>query len=77
METFIIVLVMLSLIGLSNILHRFILFVPIPLIQIALGIFLAILPYKFHLPLDPELFFVLFIAPLLFNDGRRIPRGEL
>ncbi|MCY8814836.1 cation:proton antiporter, partial [Bacillus atrophaeus] len=27
--------------------------------------------------LNPELFFVLFIAPLLFNDGKRTPRAEL
>lgn len=77
MELFLIVLVLLVLIGLSIILNRFIPFVPVPLIQIALGIGIAYLPAGIHLPLNPELFFVLFIAPLLFNDGKRMPREQL
>lgn len=77
METFLIVLIMIALIGLSNVLHRFIPFIPIPLIQIAAGVLLALIPGHIHLPLDPELFLVLFIAPLLFNDGKRFPRGDL
>ncbi len=77
METFLIVLALLILIAISNILNRFIPFVPIPLIQISLGILLAFLPSGIHILLNPELFFVLFIAPLLFNDGKMIPRDEL
>ncbi|MFJ2042100.1 MULTISPECIES: Na+/H+ antiporter [Paenibacillus] len=77
MELFIAVLVLLVLIGLSNILNRFVPFIPIPLIQIVLGVAIALLPAGVHLPLNPELFFVLFIAPLLYNDGKRTPRHEL
>jgi Na+/H+ antiporter len=77
METFLMVLSLLILIAISNILNRFIPFVPIPLIQILLGILLAFLPSGIHILLNPELFFVLFIAPLLFNDGKMIPRDEL
>ncbi|MGF9695431.1 Na+/H+ antiporter [Paenibacillus sp. MABNR03] len=77
MELFIAVLVLLVLIGLSNILNRFVPFIPVPLIQIALGVAIALLPAGVHLPLNPELFFVLFIAPLLYNDGKRTPRHEL
>ncbi|MCG7377061.1 Na+/H+ antiporter [Paenibacillus sp. ACRSA] len=77
MELFIAVLVLLVLIGLSNILNRFVPFIPVPLIQIALGFAVALLPAGVHLPLNPELFFVLFIAPLLYNDGKRTPRNEL
>ncbi|KAA9003962.1 Na+/H+ antiporter [Paenibacillus spiritus] len=77
METLIAVLVLLSLIALSNILNRFIPFVPVPVIQIVLGAAAAVWPGGIHLTLEPELFFVLFIAPLLFNDGRRTPRDEL
>jgi Na+/H+ antiporter len=77
METFLVVLALLILIAISNILNRFIPFVPIPLIQISLGILLAFLPSGIHILLNPELFFVLFIAPLLFNDGKMIPRDEL
>lgn len=77
METFIAVLVLLGLIGLSKIVNRFIPFVPVPLIQIGFGVITAAFPWGIHLALEPELFFVLFIAPLLFNDGRRTPRAEL
>jgi Na+/H+ antiporter len=77
METFLMVLSLLILIAFSNILNRFIPFVPIPLIQISLGTILAFLPSGIHILLNPELFFVLFIAPLLFNDGKMIPRDEL
>ena len=77
MELFIAVLVLLVLIGLSNILNRFVPFIPVPLIQIALGFVVAMLPAGVHLPLNPELFFVLFIARLLYNDGKRTPRNEL
>ncbi|WP_025699940.1 cation:proton antiporter, partial [Paenibacillus durus] len=77
METFTAVLVLLGLIGLSKIVNRFIPFVPVPLIQIGFGVIAAAFSWGIHLTLEPELFFVLFIAPLLFNDGRRTPRAEL
>lgn len=77
METFLAVLLLLGLIAVSNIVNRFIPFVPIPLIQIGLGVIAAMVPTGIHMSFEPELFFVLFIAPLLFNDGRRTPRDEL
>jgi CPA1 family monovalent cation:H+ antiporter len=77
MELFLVILALLGLIGLSNILNRFIPFVPVPLIQIALGATVAYLPSGISLPLNPELFLVLFIAPLLFTDGKQMPREEL
>lgn len=77
METFLAVLLMLALIAVSNIVNRFIPFVPIPLIQIGLGIVAALVPTGIHMEFEPDLFFILFIAPLLFNDGRRTPRDEL
>jgi monovalent cation/hydrogen antiporter len=77
LETFLVVLILLGLIAISNIINRFIPFVPIPLIQIGLGVVVVLLPLGIHMSLEPELFFVLFIAPLLFNDGKRTPRNEL
>ncbi|WP_079909905.1 Na+/H+ antiporter [Paenibacillus sp. 32352] len=77
MEVFLAVLMLLVMIILSNLLNRFMPLVPVPLIQVALGMILAILPLGLHLPLEPELFFILFIAPLLFNDGKMTPRDEL
>lgn len=50
--------------------------VPLPLLQIALGAILGSF-FGFDVPLDPHLFFLLFIPPLLFLDGWRIPKGAL
>src|SRR5690606_32104200 len=49
--------------------------VPIPLVQIVLGAALSMLgmPVSF----DSHLFLLLFIPPLLFLDGWRIPKGAL
>jgi CPA1 family monovalent cation:H+ antiporter len=77
MHIFLAVLVMLGLIGVSNVVNRFLPMIPVPLIQIALGALLAMMPSGVHLELEPELFFVLFIAPLLYNDGKHTPREEL
>ncbi|WP_256757777.1 Na+/H+ antiporter [Cohnella sp. WQ 127256] len=77
MELFLAVFIMISLIGVSNVIGRFVPFIPIPLIQIGLGILIALLPAGIHIELEPELFFVLFIAPLLYNDGKHTPRSEL
>ena len=48
--------------------------VPLPLVQIAMGATLSYLA-GFDVPLNPEIFFLLIVPPLLFLDGRRIPRG--
>ncbi|MDD9268184.1 Na+/H+ antiporter [Paenibacillus sp. GCM10023248] len=77
MEVFIIILMLLILLGVSNVVHRFVPFIPVPLIQIALGAGLVLVPLGIHLHLEPELFFILFIAPLLYNDGKHTPRDEL
>lgn len=71
------VLLMLVLIGVSNVLNRFIPTIPVPLFQIILGTLAAIMPLGLHLPLNSELFLLLFIAPLLYNDGKKTPREEL
>lgn len=49
--------------------------VPLPLLQIAIGA--AISWYGFGVTLDSHLFLLLFIPPLLFLDGWRIPKGAL
>lgn len=77
LDIFLVVLVLLTIIAISNIVNRFIPFIPVPLIQVALGILAASFPQGLHFELSTELFFVLFIAPLLFNDGKRTPRAEL
>ncbi|MEJ1965533.1 MAG: sodium:proton antiporter [Gammaproteobacteria bacterium] len=49
---------------------------PLPLVQIAFGALIAS-TLDVRIELDPELFLLLFIAPLLFLDGWRIPREGL
>jgi len=47
--------------------HRFLPVISVPIIQIALGaIITPLLPFDLWFALDPELFFVLFVAPLIF-----------
>ena len=77
MEFFLIILLLISIIGLSNFINHFFPYIPVPLIQIVLGVSLAALPVGIQVELEPELFFVLFIAPLLFYDGKNVSRHEL
>jgi CPA1 family monovalent cation:H+ antiporter len=49
---------------------------PAPLFQIALGAALAMPVFGLKVTFDPELFLLLFIPPLLFADGWRIPKRE-
>ena len=48
--------------------------IPLPLLQIALGAGLSY-GFGFDVVLEPHLFLFLFIPPLLFLDGWRIPKG--
>lgn len=50
--------------------------IPRPLIQIAFGCILGMFA-DLRLDLDPDLFFLLLVPPLLFLDGWRIPKEEL
>ncbi|QWT16622.1 Na+/H+ antiporter [Sphingobium xenophagum] len=77
METITIVLLLLLAVILSGILSRLLpLPLPRPLFQIALGAVIG-LAADLRVTLDPEIFFLLFLPPLLFLDGWRIPREEL
>jgi monovalent cation/hydrogen antiporter len=49
---------------------------PRPLVQIALGALIGAFA-GVRVELDPELFFLLLVPPLLFLDGWRIPKDEL
>ena len=71
-----IILLMLSLL-LSNILGHYLPFIPMALVQIGFGILLALLFPSFDIQLESEWFLLLFVAPLLYNDGRNFPREEL
>lgn len=77
MQTITVILVLLALVTASSPLTRILpVTVPTPLIQIVLGIILA-LAGSFRIELQPEVFFLLFLPPLLFLDGWRIPKEDL
>ncbi len=77
METITTTLVLLLAIVVSGAISRAIpLVLPLPLIQIALGAIIG-LSANLSVRLDPEIFFLLFLPPLLFLDGWRIPADEL
>jgi Na+/H+ antiporter len=76
-ETISIALVLLLAVVLSSFLSRMLpLPIPRPLLQIALGGAIGLVA-DFRVTLNPEIFFLLFLPPLLFLDGWRIPKEEL
>ncbi|WP_336491768.1 cation:proton antiporter, partial [Methylobacterium nigriterrae] len=75
METVTIVLALLLAVLVSGALGR-LLPLPLPLIQIVIGVALALGPLP-STSLDPEIFFLVFLPPLLFLDGWRIPKRDL
>lgn len=70
------VLILLMLVSVSKLIGR-VLPIPLPLVQIGAGALLAWPTLGFHVALNPELFLFLFLPPLLFADGWRIPKREL
>lgn len=76
MQTAYTVLILLTLVGVSRLLARLIP-LPLPLVQIAAGALLAWPTLGLHVALDPELFLFLFLPPLLFSDGWRMPKRDL
>lgn len=77
METITIVLLLLLAVVVSDSLSRAVPWpIPLPLVQIALGSAIGFLA-NFRVELNPEIFFALFLPPLLFLDGWRIPKQGL
>lgn len=77
MQSIEVVLAMLLAVLASGYLTRMLPFaVPLPLVQIALGAVIAGVLNE-GVRLDPDIFFLLFLPPLLFLDGWRIPKVGL
>ncbi len=77
MVTITLVLVMFVAVLLASILVRMSpVPVPYPLVQIVLGTGIGMMS-DWRLELDPEVFFLMFLPPLLFLDGWRVPKEEL
>ena len=77
METVTLVLLLLLAVVASSAVTRMLpVAIPAPLVQIALGGVIGVASGA-RITLDPDLFFLLFLPPLLFLDGWRIPKDEL
>jgi CPA1 family monovalent cation:H+ antiporter len=63
------VLFMLTAVLISSVVAQMFPNVPASLVQIALGVLIAVTPLHFELTLDPEFFLLFFIAPLLYWDA--------
>lgn len=64
------------LVVLGNVLGNFLKKIPVSLIQIGLGLLVAVF-FNVEIELDTEWFLLLFIAPLLYSDAWRFPKKEL
>ncbi|TPM02193.1 Na+/H+ antiporter [Mesorhizobium sp. B2-3-10] len=76
MDVAIFILVVLVFVALSGALVRLVR-VPLPVLQIAIGAALAWPAKGLHVEIDPELFLLVFIPPLLFGDAFAAPKREL
>ena len=70
------VFLLLSLVALSGVIVRFLPQLPLPLLQVGLGALAALPVTGVRLAFDPGLFLLLFVSPLLFADGWRVPKRE-
>ena len=73
MEVFNYVLILLAAVLISNLINRFLPLLSVPIIQITLGVLVALIPtgaFAYDFYLEPELFFVLFLSPLVFHSTR-------
>ncbi|MCY1197167.1 Sodium, potassium, lithium and rubidium/H(+) antiporter [compost metagenome] len=74
METFTVVMAMLVAVLLSGVLVRLLpLAVPLPFVQIGLGFVVAAV-FQRGVLIEPDIFFLLFLPPLLFLDGWRVSK---
>jgi Na+/H+ antiporter len=71
------VLILLLAVAASGVVIRILpIALPLPLVQIVIGALLAWPRLGLHVTFDPDIFMMLFIPPLLFADGWRIPKRE-
>ena len=71
-------LILLATVLISAVLDQMLPRLPLPLIQIACGVVVAVVSEgSVDITLNPDLFLVLFIAPLLFNEAREADKTSL
>ncbi|MFD1419528.1 cation:proton antiporter [Lactiplantibacillus songbeiensis] len=70
------VILLACLVLLSNVLSHYLVAIPVSLIQVGLGLGVALL-LNVRVELQTDWFMLAFIAPMLYNDGRQFPKQEL
>jgi len=76
MSTIEVIFIMLALVLLSYVVKTFVGKIAVPLIQIALGCIYTLLPFGESLEMETEIFMLIFIAPILFMDGKKFKNKE-
>ncbi|WEB82171.1 cation:proton antiporter [Vagococcus lutrae] len=69
-------IMIIGLVVISNILSHYILFLPTALIEIIIGLSIALI-FDVKITLQSDWFMLLFVAPLLFNDAKHYPKDKL
>ena len=77
MDLVILIFVKMSLLVLSNLLVRLVPVVSLPIHQITLGIIFGLFPLAHVFELEAEMFLLIFVAPLLFMDSKRVSNNQL
>jgi len=72
-----IILMLLLCLLISDVISHFVPFIPTALIQIGLGFGIAFIMKSQAIELETEWFLILFVAPLLYDDGRHFSRENL
>ncbi|MCL2654763.1 MAG: sodium:proton antiporter [Coriobacteriia bacterium] len=77
MAAFQALLLLLAAILLSSIINQFLPRFSVPIIQLALGVVIALIFPHFDIRFEPEMLMLVLIAPLLFNEARHADRRAL
>jgi len=77
MDTVFLILLLVASVVVANIVSWKISKVPIAFIQIAAGLILSIFPIYQHFELEPEIFLLVIISVLMFNDGQHTSLSRL
>ena len=77
MDTVFLILLLIASVVVANIVSWKISKVPIAFIQIAAGLILSIFPIYQHFELEPEIFLLVIISVLMFNDGQHTSLSRL
>ncbi|MCH4008782.1 cation:proton antiporter [Companilactobacillus sp.] len=77
METFFLIFILIIAVIVTNALYTKFKLFPVAFLQIAAGLILSILPVFRHFELEPEIFMLVIISMLMFNDGQNTNLSRL